>query len=461
MNYNSSPYKPLLKELLIPSGFMKLMMAIIGAVFLVVGILIWINKGRDVALEAILPLIFMLFVFYSFLIGMMLPHQAMTMISSKSIRYLTDFRKFFSISALIYSLTIVLLAVISIFYKQPGVALSELLRNGLNIWLISSLYVMSLFFVTYRIPALQGLVFLTFSVIPHALNEVAEWNVYLLMLVLLAAWLGFSYWFLHIRPVKNHVNIFALSFQQSMMANSAANPSSNWFVNFLTPTSKPASFLGTRLMGMSDGWSSIPRMWLSFAVILLLLLLVFKWLMKDHFQGLVENFGGSFVLVLALSGYSGFMISLCRNIKPAWTFYPGSRYQMFFSVEWFLVKQKFIITLMVPILSVMINIFVGSSLVDVVDIVWLWSAASLFIFLAIYSTLYIYSRDTDNKSPISPWYAVVNFMSVMMALAISVLVAKDKHSIVASVLVVVVVICWMLRTQAAKKWRTINFVRIA
>lgn len=453
-------YEPILKDLLIPSGFMKFMMAIIGTVMLLVGVLIWINKGSNVALQAILPLIFMLFVFYSFLIGMLLPHQAMTMISSKSIRYLTDFRKFYLLSALTFSLVIVLLALISIFYKQPDIGLNELSRNGLNIWLISSLYIISLFVVTYRIPALQGMVFLTFAVIPYALNRISEWNVFLLVFLLFAIWTIFSWWFLRIRPTKNHVNVFALSFQQSMVGASA-NPSANWFVNFLTPSSKPASFIGTRLMGMSDSWSSVPRMWFSFVVILFLLLVVFKWLMKDHFQNFVETFGGSFVLVLVLSGSSGFMIAICRNIKPAWAFYPGSRDQMFFSVERFLIKQEFIITLMVPLLLVITNIFVGSTLIDITDIVWLWGAASIFIFLAIYSTLYIYSRDTDEKSPASPWYAVVNFLSVIIALAISVLVANDKHSIVTSILVVVVILCWLLRAASAKKWQRINFIRVA
>jgi hypothetical protein len=460
MKQKINPYKPLLIDLYVPSGFMKLMLVMVSIIFIAVWVLIWIDKGQATATDAVIPMLYTILLSYFFIVAMLLPHQAMTMISSKSMRYLTDFRKFYLVSAFLFTLVWVILIVISIVYKQPQIGLAELSRNGLNIGLIASVYMMSLFFMTYRMPAFQGVIFVTFGAIPYMLNTLSVLNVYFLVGLLLIVWMFFAYWFLRLRPQKSHVNIFSQNMQQVMLSGTTANPSANWITNFLTPSSVPSSFLGTRLMGMSDSWAAIIRMWFFVGLVTLVLLLFFKWVMKDDFNHFLGNTGAFFVLIIVTSCSSGIVIGICRNIKSTWIFYSGKREQMFLTIELISMQYSVKIALVIPVLLLMINLIAGFAFVKIPDFFWLFVMTIIVNWLSLYASLYIYSRDDESKLPDSSLYATVVLVSTILLVVLGALLIFNQYTIIGATLMFILLLGLFLRTHLLKKWQTINFVRV-
>lgn len=454
-------YSPLIKSLLIPLGIMKFLLILIPVAFLCVLVVVWFNKGAVTALEAVLPMLFSMVIFYFFIVGIILPHQALTVVSSKSLAYLTDFKKFYLLVAFIFSLLFVLMAILAVIYQQQTVRWFEIFKGGVQVWVIASGYVIALFILTYKFPLLQGVIFFTFASIGHIFNFLNQWHPVQLFMVSLVTWLAFSVWWLKLRPQKHHVNFFAQGMEQMMLQGSATNSSGVWLTNFLTPPTKASSFLGTRLMGAPDSPMTIIRMWLVLLVVMLVMAIFLKWLMGDNFKNFMESTGVFFAVFMVISSVSGVLVAICRTIKPVWAFFPGSRTQMFRFIEKYTLTFATKVTLVLPILVLMLNQVAGFVFLNLSQFVWLTLIVVLINFLTFYSVMLVYSRDDDSKMPVSPLHGVIIFVSSILVLILNILLLHQFHTVVASALIFVFLLVVVMRSQLIKKWQYINFVRVS
>lgn len=451
-------YWPLIKNLLIPGAIMKFILALVFIIYAGILVAIWINKGQDNAANAVLPMMFFFAAFYFFEIGLVLPHHALVMVSNKSLRYLTDFRKFYFAIALIFSLTLLLMSVAAIVFHQGAITGYELYLKGLQFSVLISAYVLALFVVTYRFPAFQGIIFVTFLAIPYMLDLLALWYPVQLIGVMLIIWSVFAFWWLRLKPQKSHVNVFTQSMEQMASGNSAG---SSWLTTFLTPSSRPLSFLGARLMGMSDSYAAIFRMWFFTAFITLLFFIFFKWLLKDNFNNFIKTGGVYFVVFLLAPMSSGIMIAICRNVKSLWLYFPGSRCQMFTFIEKKSISYTGVIILVFPILVLIANAISGFTIIGLSLFIWVAISICVINLFAFYFSMAVYSRDSDNKSIINPLNGIVVFVSSMIITLINILLTYDFYVAVTVILLLILLSSLLLRYKLIQKWQQINFVRVS
>lgn len=459
MKSRVASYWPLIKSLLIPLGIMKFLLILIPVISLCVLVIVWFNKGQQPAMEVMLSVSFSMVILYFFIVGVFLPHQALTMISSKSLGYLTDFRKFYLLVALVFSLFFVLMAMLSISYHQSAIDWFKVVTGGIQVWVIASGYVISLFILTYKFPVLQGVVFFSFAAVGQMFNFLNQWHPIQLFGVSLVIWLIFAFWWLRLKPQKYHVNIMVQGMEQ-MMLQSSANSTGIWLTNFLTPASKPASFLGTRLIGSPDSRIAIIRMWLVIIVIMFVMTILLKWLMGDNFRNFMESTGVFFVVFMIISSVSGVMVAMCRTIKSLWTFFPGSRTQMFQFIEKYALNFSIKAAMVIPMVVLMLNEVVGFTLINFPQFLWLSFIVVLISLLTFYSVMAVYSRDDDNKIPVSPLHGVIIFVSSILVVVLNILLLQELHNVVLLTLIFIVLAALFMRRMLIKKWRYINFVRV-
>jgi hypothetical protein len=473
-------YWPLIKSVVVPLGVMKIVLIVVAIFYALILIAGWFWKGH---FDGASPLLLAIVLLYSFLILIILPSQAMTTISSKSLRYLTDFRKFYLVVAVILSMAFPLAVIIfRLVTTEPAqeictegvcaelksindsVGFQYLSHFGLQVWLLSSAYVIGLFFTAYRFPLIQGAIFLTFAVIQPILQELSQWSFWLLLLALGLCWTGFAYWWLRLKPQKYFINAYAMSMEQMMTAGTTANPASNSqafaMANLLTAGVKPASFLGTRLLGSPDGKASIIPGWIFTFFIALLFVIFFKWLMGDNFQKMSVYVCVYSAYFLIFFGASTVLVAICRNIKPLWLFYPGTRKQMFLFIEKNSLVYAAKMMLIAPVFAVLFSYLANINFIGIPTYIGIMLSAVLVNALTFYLSFAVYARDNDRKLGVSGWQGASIALSALLFTLISYLLI-DAHYISA-----VIINCFLLatllilRSRLINRWQTINFVRV-
>lgn len=476
---NIRAYWPLIKNVIVPVGIMRviLMTSIIGyALILIIGYF-W-KRHWDGAL----PLLSFLAFFYVFIMVILLPAQALTAVSSKSLRYLTDFRKFYfvvaSLLALLFPLMMVLLqwmmadptkdicaegfcAEFSSPDADDGV--KSLIHTALQVWLLSSMILAGLFFATYRLPILSSLIFMIFVFLRPILQQLSQLEFLPLCIALVAIWFVFGVWWLRLKPQKYIVNNYGMTLEQQMAgttANPAVNPQFIALANLLTIGVKPASFLGTRLLGSPDGKTMVIPSWLYTLFIGFLLFLFFKWLMGDNFQNMAHYVCIYSSIFLLYIGASATLNALCRNIKPLWLYYPGTRKQMFSFVERKSLLYASTLILISPIFALLFYYLAGAKFIGMPILVGIMLSAILLIALSFYLSLIIYARDDDRKLGVSGWQGVNILIATLLFTLICYLLIDTHYFSVLIINGVVLVTLLILRFCLIKKWQTINFVRV-
>lgn len=477
---NIRAYWPLIKTVIVPVGIMKIILIVSMVCFALTFVIASFFKG---GVYGAAPVLLMSIVIYFFFMAILLPNQALTTISSKSLRYVTDFRKFYFVSAFILSMAFpVAVIIFKWITAEPAkeictegvcaelksindsIGLRNLIHFGLQIWLLSSAYIIGLFFTAYRFPLIQGAIFITFAVLNPILNQLAQWSFLQLILVSGVSWLAFGFWWLRLKPHKYFINVYAINMEQMMLAGTVANPSANAtaiaIMNFFTPSSKPGSFLGTRLMGMPDGNAALFRLGLLYLMMSLLLLGFFKWIFKDNFQNVMSQAGVGFVFYVALIGAYGFLAAISRNIKSLWLLFPGSRSQLFQFIEKRGLECSIKMMWITPILVILLNQLSNIRVIDLLS--FIVGAISVVVVnaMTLYLTISIYTRDSDSKIATSSWQAINIFVSIMVMILICVLFKMNYHFAASMIIVLILITNFLLRWSLLKKWQTINFVRV-
>lgn len=477
---NIRAYWPLIKTVIVPVGAMKIIFMVIAAcyaLFLIVG---YFWKGHW---GGALPLLSVLAFFYLLIMVILLPTQALTAVSSKSLRYLTDFRKFYFVVAYLLALVFPLMMVFlqwimadptkdicaegfcaefSSADADDGV--NSLIHTALQIWLLSSSILAGLFFATYRFPILSSLIFMVFVLLRPILQQLSQLEFLPLCIALVVIWFVFGIWWLRLKPQKYIMNNYGMTMEQQMAAGTTANPSVSpqffALANLLTTGVKPASFLGTRLLGSPDGKTMVIPSWIYTFFIGFVLFLFFKWLMGDNFQNMVHYvciYSSAFLLYI---GASATLNALCRNIKPLWLYYPGTRKQMFSFVERKSLLYASTLILISPIFALLLYYLAGAKFIGMPIFVGIMLSAILLIVLSFYLSLIIYARDEDGKLGVSGWQGVNMLINTLLFTLICYLLIDTHYFSVLIINCVVLVTLLILRFRLIKKWQTINFVRI-
>jgi hypothetical protein len=478
---NIRAYWPLIKTVIVPVGIMKIILFVMMVCFAITFfIALFLKKGLDGAA----PVLFASISIYFFFLLIILPSQAMTVISSKSLRYLTDFRKFYFVLAVLLSMAVpVVVIIFKWFMAEPAkeicaegvctelksihnsIGLIDLRHFGLQVWLLSSAYIIGLFFLAYKLPLLQGLIFVTFAGLGPILNQLAQWSLFQLILAALFSWLVFGFWWLRLKPQKYFINAYAMNMEQMMSAGTTAHPSVNptavAVMNFFSPGSKPASFLGTRLIGMPDGNSGFFRMGLMYLMMILLMLGLFKWIFADNFQNMMRNLGVVLVFYATIIWSYGVLAAICRNIKSSWLGFPGTRGQLLQFIE----KRYFAYSIkmmwITPIIAILLNQLSSQIVIDLLSFILGAVSVAVVNAMTFYLALSISTRDNDRKMGTSSWHAINIFLSIVLMVLICVFFKMDYPFLASAILVLIMLINFSLRRTLFKKWQTINFVRVS
>ncbi len=473
-------YWSLIKTVIMPLGIMKFVLIAVSIVYLLILIAGWFWKGH---LGGTAPLLLAMAFLYFLLILIVLPSQAIATISSKSLRYLTDFRKFYFVVAVILSMILPLTVIIfKLIVAEPAkeicaegdctqlksiadsVGFLYLSHFGLQVWLLSTAFIIALFFTAYRFPLIQSALFMTFAVVNPILQQLSQWSFLQLISVLVLFWLAFAFWWLRLKPQKYFINYFAINMEQMMAAGTTANPSVNpaaiAVTNFLAPRSKPNSFLGTKLMGMSDGYASLLPSGLMIMLMTLLVLVLFKWLMADKFQNMMQYLGVIFVFYTAIFGSFGFLTAIIRNIKSLWLLFPGDRRQLFCFIEKHHLKYSLQMMFVTPLVALALNQIAGVQIIGVSDFVISFVVALIIEVATFYFSMIVYVRDKDNKIGATGWQAVIAFGSIILFSLACTLWNVERSAEVVVILLVLVVAILLSRYYLLKKWQKINFVRV-
>lgn len=261
------------------------------------------------------------------------------------------------------------------------------------------------------------------------------------------------------------MNNYGMTMEQMMASGTTANPSVNpqffALANLLTTGVKPSSFLGTRLLGSPDGKTMVIPGWIYTFIIGSLLFLFFKWLMGDNFQKMVHYVCIYSSVFLLYFGASATLTAICRNIKPLWLFYPGTRKQMLLFVERKSLLYASTLILISPLYAGVFYYLANADFIGITFFSGIILSAVLFVALDFYISLTIFTRDKDGKLGVSGWQGVNMLVNVLL-FALTCYLLIDAHYASALIInCVVSVVLLILRHRLIRKWQTINFVRIA
>ncbi len=476
---NIRAYWPLIKSVIVPVGIMKAILMTIVVCYALILIVGYFWKGHW---GGALPLLSVLAFFYVFIMIVLLPAQALTAVSSKSLRYLTDFRKFYFVIAFLLALAFPLMMIFFEWVTTDSTkdicaegfcaafnateafnGVNKLIHLGLQVWLLSTGILAVLFYATYRLPILLALNFMIFVFLKPIFQQLSQLGFLQLGVAVTLLWFVFGFWWLRLKPQKYIMNNHGMSIEQMMSAGTTANPSVNphFFVlaNFLTAGVKSGSLLGTRLLGSPDGKAMVIPVWIYIFVIGLLYFLFMKWLAGDNFENVDFVCIYSSLLLLYI-GATTSLTALCRNIKYLWLLYPGTRTQMFLFVEKKSLLYAATLISIAPVFSIVFYQLADADILGVATFGGIMLSSLLFVALVFYISLMVYTRDKDSKLGFGGWQVVSGMVGLSLIALICNFWINGDYMPALIVDSVVLVILLILRHQLIKKWQTINFVRV-
>jgi hypothetical protein len=473
-------YWPLIKSVIVPLGIIKVILIVVGVSFVLMFVVAWFLQGEA---KSVAPVFLMVLFLYFFFIVILLPSQALTVISSKSLRYVTDFRKFYFLVAFLLALAFPLMMIFfqwimadptkaicaegfcaefNSTYSDDGV--KRLIHTALQVWLLSSSLLAGLFFATYRLPILLALIFMIFVFLKPIFQQLSQLGFLQLFIALILIWFVFGLWLLRLKPQKYIMNNYGMSMGQMMAAGTTANPAVRpqgaILANFFTAGVKPASLLGTRLLGSPDGKAVVIPFWIYIFAIGLLYFLYMKWSAGDNFENVHFVCIYSSLLLLCI-GATTSLNALCRNIKPLWLFYPGTRKEMFLFVERKSLVYAATLISIAPVYSIVFYQLADADIPGVATFGGIMLSSLLFVALVFYISLTVYARDKDSKLGFSGWQVISGLVGLSLITLICYLWINADYMPALIIDSVVLAILLVLRNYLIKKWQTINFVKVS
>lgn len=460
-----SQYWHLFRWLMIPARyhywlFMLSMVVTVIAVFsVVVGSLFNVGDWRLVFV-GIWAIVFAL---WSFSAVLVLHGQLLSLPSNRQMRLISGVRqRALLIHWLVLTIMTILFTACQYFLKEMRFSLDSVIVNWSLFSLASVIFLLCLkWFGSFSLLAVW-MAGMGFSVFIWPLN-ISPWLLFILALV---AWLGFSYWWLQWLPILKFENIFLLRNWQSVQRT----PLYHWTklpINMLAPRIKnnytPASLYLHLLNGVTGNAVSRVLIWLlmsSFVALGLCLITLF-------------GYGGALVDVAHIaipitlwtflsSAGMGYFTGLFASIGRVWFYFPGTRAELLSAVE-----KNFLLSLVIDLFFVCALTALACYWVfpEYLLIKWIVLYCLLVLvvnWLLFHFVLYLYCRTQGNSNLLGVAIFFIIIAQIFLAGVGWSLVTGGKIS--AELLMLgTIVFCFFggvfLRGFAKKATKNVNFAR--
>lgn len=346
-----SQYWHLFRWLMIPARYhywlfmLSLVVTVIAVFSVVVGS--WLNVGDwRLVFIGVWAVVFAL---WSFSAVLVLHGQILSLPSNKQLRLMPGVRqRALVIHWVVLAIMAILLTACQYYLMGMEFSLARVILNWAFFSLGSIIFLFCLkWFANFSMLAIW-IVGMGFSTYIWPLN-ISTW---LLSILALAAWLGFSYWWLQWLPSKKIENIFLLRNWQSVQRTS----SNNWFVlpiNMLAPRIKnsytSASLYMHLLNGVTGNAVSRVIIWLiigSFCVLGIIL-----WITLFNFAGVLLDIAQIAIPITLWTFLSsagmGYFTGLFASVGRVWFYFPGTRAELLSAVE-----KNFMLSLVIDLFFV-------------------------------------------------------------------------------------------------------------
>ena len=379
-----------------------------------------------------------------------LPVGILTLLSNRHLVAMADIRsKLFVIACVFCFLSSFLLASSPFFIKKEvlpfGVAICVLLSCSLYFWLAT--YICS---KRYELLLVAPLVMVAWFKYSFEVL-VAQQPVVLLLMVLLS-WTLFYRWWITFSPRHHRV--------KSIFVETDVRRIQELSVKYISPT-RLKTPIGSLLQGYGDGAGSLAKT--------LFFVYLFTLLFSFYVTGGVSDWkftDSAFVATLIALGYSflGSSISLKGNpsVRRGWLAFTGDRLDLFLYLERLFIKRLCILVAL-NLTLVILLLFVSNHSNFFMYCMGAQLGLSLLVVLTFYSDIYFYKRGAVVLADINLYKSAVNivcFVPVICYLvfkyqAFNVFEIKDMFAI--SVMILALLSLKMVRSQAIKKWRKVDF----
>ena len=461
-----SQYWHLFRWLMIPARYhyWLFMLSVVVTVIAVFSVAVgsWFNVGDwRLVFVGIWAIVFAL---WSFSAVLVLHGQLLSLPSNKQLRLMPGVRqRALAIHWVVLTIMTILLTACQFYLKGMEFSLARVILNWAFFSLGSMFFLFCLkWFANFSLLALW-VVGMGFSTYVWPLN-IPLW---LLFVLALAAWLGFSYWWLQWLPAKKIENIFLLHNWQSLQRKS----SFNWMrfpINMLAPRIKnsytPTSLYLHLLNGVTGNPVSRVIIWVligGFSILgisLLLALLDYTDVMRDMAKVVI-----SITLWMFLSSAGmGYFTGLFANIGRVWFYFPGTRAELLSAVE-----KNFMLSLVIDLFFVCVLTAIACYWVfpEYLQIKWvvLYCVLVLVVnWLLFHFVWYLYCRTQGNSNLLGVAIFFIIMMQIFLAGVGWSLVSGGKIS--AEILMLGAISCCLpgallLRSYAKKATPNMSFAR--
>lgn len=246
-----------------------------------------------------------------------IPTQMVALASSRTASYLGNTRSLLLFFLLVFSVLVSLVICWGWDFTQLN-HYSPLMLLG--VWWMPSLMLQLSVWLCSRQPGAH-LFLLVFNMI---LDDVSRWfevlNPLLIAFTLLMSWVVFAYWWINWRPGKYKVNPFFIGMiaRHKMRWEQHSN---SWFY-----AGPGKSWLGSRLVGMPDGWVARSKRFFPRVLIAALGFIPGYIFMGDAW---LKGFGHLFISSLSVLMVPAVLSNYSLNLRRIWLYSSGSRNEFF------------------------------------------------------------------------------------------------------------------------------------
>lgn len=367
----------LLFKLLFPFGLLRLLVVLSIVAFFPAMVAQWLLGWEWILVVAVVGMCVALLP-----IVITLPSQVIALASNRPVNLLGNVRRGLLLCQVVASL---LLGIIICWLFSFTPFWSTLGSPFLVLWLMVSVLMQFNTWVCSRWPGVHGLIFM-FNML---FDDIARWlgafHPASLILFLLASWAIFSGWWFRWQPTKYRANMFLWSAQEVQTFHTERQTYSRWL------SGQARSWVGTRLAGMSDGWTSISkRILLIVSLFSLMLIPCYLLLGAEQLQDLMLMGSRFMVIVIGIVAH-GIAAGFYRNIRSIWLFSSVSREQLFFLLlreYWRWISPW---TFLFIVIAVVSELALGES-ANIINCFLLFGSTLLFQVLLFHVILFVYQK---------------------------------------------------------------------
>jgi hypothetical protein len=451
-----SRYWFLLQSLLVPARFIKgYLWVVLGFIFL--GVLTYPFNNTKLLFSVSFVMGFALFFLYSFLIFLMVPAQLLSIVSSKPISLLANFKQisfvFLVVLSLIFS-SFILLSVYILEKKDLS------LVNFLMILIIFSCFIFTHIFV-YKINQsafrYYGFVFVIFISIKPYFSYLLSLNEFLLISIVVVIWCFFSLWWFKWKPEKFYENFMFSNFN-NIQGKKYSHIPDFFNKNYFSGKANIGSLKGNFLLGTSDNYETAIKNLLTYFVVLSAVMFFFLYMFKNDFYKIFDTIGYIIIAVFIYIGPCAYFFNIYKNIKRIWLIHDGTRESLFFSVETIFLKKILLETSILITLLVFFQWAFLPNAVVLTNFLIMSLVVLLMALISFYGLLFFYYRCQENVYSFKCHQAIAN---IVMVPAVLLMAWLTQHYLLVGVIGVFIfgILALCLRYWTANHWKRVDFFK--